>query len=55
MENIVSNILGVILGVWFINLMIDFLFGINVISYLKIWLDVKLLSRTSKHDEDAED
>lgn len=48
MENIVSNILGVILGIWFINLMIDLLFGINVIGYIKVWLDTKL---ASKHDE----
>lgn len=55
MENIVSSILGGILCVWFINLMIDFLFNINVIGYLKIWLDVKLLSKKSKSDEDDED
>lgn len=48
MESIVSNILGVILGVWFINLMIDLLFGINIISYIKVWLDIKL---SSKHDD----
>lgn len=51
MESIVSNILGVIFGVWFINLMIDLLFGINVIGYIKVWLDVKFSSRSSKHDE----
>lgn len=49
MESIVSNILGVILGVWFINLMIDLLFGINIIGYIKVWLDVKL---SSKHNDD---
>ena len=55
MENIVSSILGTILGVWFINLMIDFFFGINIIGYLKVWLDLKLLSKKSKSDEDDED
>lgn len=54
MENFVHTVLGIIISVWFINVLIDLLFGINVIGYLKVWLDILVSTKTQshKHDDD---
>ena len=52
MQAIISDIFGAILSIWLLNLLIDLLFGINVIGYLKVWLDIKLSKHLSKKDDE---
>ena len=50
----VEDCLSVIFGMWLVNLMIDFLFGIDVIGYVKVFIETRLLNKPEAKKEDKE-
>lgn len=50
---IVCNILTAAFAVWFLNCVIDLLFDIDLIAYIKVWIDCKLISMKNKKGSDS--